>query len=130
MSRILRNAMRTPDGTVIESFFRHDFQQYKDANTETYMVDGGMDYLRRSRNDTPAEDLSVESIDGNHEHNRAHYKWGTYGKSGEEKFRRVLLKDMSTPHIEAVLETQHLEIEARGFFEEEIKYRVNKQENK
>jgi len=32
--------------------------------------------------------------------------WGTYGKSGKEPLRFVLLKNMSDEHIQAVLDTQ------------------------
>ena len=34
-------------------------------------------------------------------------EWGTYGKSGNEPLRWVLLKDMTDEHIQAVLDTQH-----------------------
>jgi len=132
MSKILRNAMRTPDGTVIESFFRHDYVTHKDANGETYMVDGGMDYLRRTvMRESKTEDLSIFAIDGDHEHNRQYFRWGTYGKNGDEAHRLIFLMDMSTNHINAILETQdHIEADTRALFEEEIKYRGNKEENK
>mgnify|MGYP000681112827 CR=1 FL=1 len=32
MSNIIRNALRTPDGTVIQSSSRHDYETYIDAN--------------------------------------------------------------------------------------------------
>lgn len=124
MTRLFRNAMRTPDGTVIESLFRHDYVTYKDANGETYMVDGGVDYLRRSTNKIPAEDLSSEEIEGVHEYNRQHFRWGTYGKDGTGPFKQVILMDMDTDHIEAVLETQKLSDSSKALFEEEIKYRA------
>lgn len=47
--RIIYNAIRTPDGTVIESIDTHDYVTHIDAITgKEYMVDGGHDYLRRS----------------------------------------------------------------------------------
>ena len=40
MSRLIYNAIRTPDGTVLESRHKHDYQEYQDANGLEYMVDG------------------------------------------------------------------------------------------
>jgi len=121
MSRLLRNAMKTPDGTIIESRSQHDYVVHQDANGDTYMVDGGLAYLRRSLNKIPAEDLSVE--DGDHEHNRQHFTWGTYGKDGDQPLRYVPLMDLSTNHIKAILRTQILDSFRKDLFTEELKYR-------
>ena len=63
MRHIVYNAIRTPDGTVIESKNRHDYVTHLDTVTNReYMVDGGWDYLRRSAfND--AVDLSLYDDD-------------------------------------------------------------------
>lgn len=45
--RITLNRIRTPDGTIITSRYRHDFVAHRDANGHEYFVDGGLDYLRR-----------------------------------------------------------------------------------
>ena len=119
---ILRNALRTPDGTVIESKFRHDYVTHDDANGTQYMVDGGKSYLRRSANGDEV-DLSIESTD-DHEHNRKYVTWGTYGKDGGSELKYVVLKDMDTDHIEAIIETQdHISDELWQFFETELEYR-------
>ena len=58
--QLISNKIRTPDGTILQSFNRHDYKTYIDANGFEYMVDGGIDYLRRIIvDDAPYEELSV-----------------------------------------------------------------------
>ncbi len=99
---LIYQAIKTPDGTLLESLHRHDYKTHKDANGETYMIDGGTDYERRSVNKEPAEDLSLHS---SMDHNLLRDKlvWGTYGINGDQPLTHVSLKDMETGHIEAVL---------------------------
>lgn len=101
---IVRNAIQTPDGTVIESRHVHDYQTHTDANGKTYMVDGGLDYLRRNAHSDQV-DLSV-SLDDGHEAVREAVTWGTRGPDGDQPLKFVKLCDMDTDHIEACLETQ------------------------
>lgn len=42
--KVLVSRIRTPDGTVLESRYTHDFVQHTDANGELYFLDGGPDY--------------------------------------------------------------------------------------
>lgn len=128
MSQLVRNAIKTPDGTVLESHERHDYKTYVDTKTnKEYMVDGGLSYCRRS---TPGdeEDLNVYLEDG-HEKVRETFSWGTYGKDGKGPYSRVLLKDMNNGHIGAVLSTQtHIPEWMRGMFIEELEYREDNDE--
>lgn len=122
---IFRNAMKTPDGTIIESKYRHDYVTHKDKNGETYMVDGGHAYFRRSLNYISAEELSVSSIEDDHEFNRQNFKWSTYGKDGQQPLKLIALKNMSEGHINIILEGKQLiSAETREFFKKEIKYRA------
>ena len=50
MNNVVYSALRTPDGTLLESKHRHDFVSHEDANGKTYMLDGGLDYIRSSCN--------------------------------------------------------------------------------
>ena len=124
MEKYLANRIRTPDGTILESMHRHDYVTYIDANGKEYMVDGGLDYLRRNiHDDAPYTELSVLSTD-EHSVIREVFKWGTYGIDGKQKLKYVILKDMSWDHIEAILETQtQLRDHVRQVFVNELDYR-------
>jgi hypothetical protein len=50
MRQILYSGLRTPDGTVISSTHTHDYVTHLDKNGKTYMLDGGLDYVRCSAN--------------------------------------------------------------------------------
>jgi hypothetical protein len=119
---IIYSALRTPDGTVIESNHRHDYKEYADANGKTYMIDGGLDYIRASANGDEVF-LTVYS-DGPHDDIREFMKWGTRGKDGKQPLRYVALKDMDTDHIQACLDTQwQMRPEVRVIMQNELKYR-------
>lgn len=50
--------------------------------------------------------------------------WGTYGKSGNEPLKFVLLKNMSDEHIQAILDTQfHISRFYRREFKRELRLR-------
>ena len=128
---IIRNAILTPDGTYLRSYHVHDYKTHVDKVTgEVYMVDGGNEYLRRSVNDVPAEDLTVY-LDDNFEVVRMAFVWKSYGKNLEHAPNGiyVALCDMEDDHIEAILTTQN---HIRGTFVEnlfmdELKYRLEHQ---
>lgn len=104
--RYVRNAIRTPDGTVIYSRHRHDFQSHVDANGNEYIVDGGLDYLRRSfHKDAPHEELAVE-LSQPFEVVREAFEWGTYGKEGKGPLHYVKLSELGNNHVESI--TEHI----------------------
>ncbi|MFZ9611165.1 MAG: hypothetical protein ACO294_10740 [Methylococcales bacterium] len=88
------------------------------------MVDGGRDYARRNvHDDAPYEELSVYSTDG-HDKIREVLKWGTYGIKGDQALSYIALKDMSTDHIQACLDTvPNIHTVSKQAFEEELKQR-------
>jgi hypothetical protein len=105
MSKLVVNALITPDGTRLQSYSRYDFKEYVDANGKTYMVDGGLDYQRRSANGDEVDDSLF--MDDEFAVIRDNVTWGTYGKNGDQPLRVVPVSEMSNDHIQAVLDTQH-----------------------
>jgi len=105
MKKVLVSGMITPDGTVLYSRHRHDYKEHTDANGEWYMIDGGVDYVKSSVNNFRAQYISL-TTESSHMEIREHFGWGTYGKDGKEPLHEVILKNMETVHIEAVLRTQ------------------------
>lgn len=123
---IILNRIETPDGTQLSSYHRHDFVTHIDDNGELYMVDGGTDYLRRNLNKIPYKELTVYG-DSPFELVRESFRWGSYGKNGDEELHYIILKDMEESHIEAILETQPITEFIKKMLITELKYRDSKQ---
>jgi len=104
-SELVYNAIQTPDGTILESTHVHDYKTHKDANGKHYMIDGGLDYVRRSANGDEIS-LAIYSDDA-HEKIRQYYGRGGFGKSGKEEYRKTLLKDMSDEYLKNAIEYVH-----------------------
>jgi len=122
MSNIIRNALQTPDGTIIESRSVHDYQTHVDANGCEYMVDGGLSYIRRSANGDEI-DLTV-TLDDPHDIVREALTWGTYGPNGDEPLTYVKLCDMETDHIKACIKNvPGMYPQFRTAMENELKHR-------
>jgi hypothetical protein len=124
-AQLLANIIKTPDGTILQSFHRHDCKQHVDALTgETYRTDGGLYYICRSTNIVPAKCLDVYTDDP-HALIRHYFCWGTRGKDGRQPLTYKPLKDLDTEHIEAILETRHhVPGYIREVFRDELNYRV------
>ncbi|HED05257.1 MAG TPA: hypothetical protein ENI61_01075 [Ignavibacteria bacterium] len=121
---LIRNAIQTPDGTILESKFRHDYQEYTDKNGKTYMVDGGLDYLRRSIVGDE-KDLSLYNNEP-HEVQREVLTWGTRGINGNLSLKYVKISEMETSHINAVLLEYHPMDIIEACMEQELKNREEK----
>lgn len=97
MSKIILNSIRTPDGTVLISRHVHDYVEYVDSvSGELYMIDGGNEYLRRSINKIPFEELSLDE-NSPFELIREVYCRGTFDK--DRKRIWVPMSQMSNEHL-------------------------------
>lgn len=122
-NKLIYNAIQTPDGTILESHYRHDYKTYTDANGEEYMIDGGIDYIRTSLNKESAISLAIYSND-HHDVIREYFKWGSYGIDGNGPLTYIHLDSMDHDHIVAILRTQkHLPEHITQIFLDELEYR-------
>lgn len=101
--RIIVNRIQTPDSTILTSHDRHDYKEHEDRNGETYMVDGGCDYLRRSQNRQPFIELTVYS-DDKFEIIRENFCRGGRGKDGRQPLTWVPLSKMSDAWLNNCIE--------------------------
>jgi len=100
---IVYSAIHTPDGTILESKHVHDYVQHLDKNGETYILDGGTEYIRRSVNKEEAKDISLYS-DAPHSLIREKVSRGSRGKSGREELKYILLKDIDDEYLQAIID--------------------------
>lgn len=123
-THMIANRIKTPDGTILHSKQTHHYTFHNDANGEYYFTDGGNNYIRRSVNKEPAISLDV-TTESPWQEQREAFVWGTYGKSGTEKLKYVKLQDLTSNHIQAILNTQiHIPQWMRTLvFERELSYR-------
>lgn len=121
--RLLLNRIRTPDGTVLTSYTVHDYRAYKDANGLEYMVDGGLDYLRRNVHvEAPYEELSVTD-EAPFEQQRESMHWGTYGKYGDQPLHYVTVSKMADAHIKSILDKNMGADWVREILQNELNFR-------
>jgi len=124
--KLIANIWRTPSGAILQSKHRYDFVQdeygyFIDGGLEGYIRMGGADCL--GWDDAKWENLCVYS-DDLHEKKREAFRWGTYGPKGDQPCKWVLLKDLETSHIQAIIETQrHIPEHIKDMFIDEIEFR-------
>jgi len=100
MRKLVYNALQLPNGEVIQSRHRYDFVWSTDR---TVAIDGGLEYQRLVGDFNTCTDISLYSDDPI-ELTREKVTWGTYGKDGKGPLTWVLVKDMDTEHLKAVIE--------------------------
>lgn len=128
-NQIILNRIKTPDGTILTSYHRHDYKSYEDCNGETYIVDGGNEYLRRSVNIEPYEELSVyySSDERDYPKIRESFHRGGRGKNGDQPLTWIPLSEMSNEHIQnCIVYNDKLGMSkslANYLYNKELKYR-------
>ena len=123
MNNLIYNAIRTPDGTILESRSVHDFVGYTDANGKFYAADGGLEYLKRC-GDNDYEELSL-TLEDDFSKIRRVVTWGTRGKYGDQSLKKVKIKDMDLQHIKAVLELPYITGKFKDVLEKELEFRTS-----
>jgi hypothetical protein len=124
--QLVANVLRTPDGTILQSYHVHDYKEHEDANGKMYMVDGGINYMRRTwYEEGNGEDLSVYTDDP-HTKIREWFRWGTYGKEGKGPLKWVAVKNLETAHIKAILDEGYARAYIKKIFEDEFELRKGK----
>ncbi len=122
--QLVFNAIKTPDGKVLVSYHHYDYKTYTDSNSgEEYMVDGGLEYLRRNLNTVPYEELSVYS-DESFEKVRQYFHWGSNGKYQDQMTQYRPLCELTTEHINAIIDNGFVRDGwIKDLFLEELEYR-------
>jgi hypothetical protein len=115
MGNIVYNALRTPDGTVLESKYKWDCKMHTDKNGKVYMLDGGLDYVRCHMIED--QELLTVTLDDPHSQVREVVKW----RAGTKV---VKLKDMSTKHVQYMLDNGNNDYpQIRKAYKNELKFR-------
>ena len=126
MKQILCNRIQTPDGTILISHNRHDYKTHVDKNGYEYMVDGGMDYLRRNIvQEAPYTEMSVYD-DSPYETIREVLFRGGRGKDGKQPLKYVALNEMSNDWVESVIGYEELvrpDNRYLKYYRQEVEYR-------
>ena len=125
--QILVNMIRCPDSTILESRSTHDYQTHTQEDGQEFMVDGGLDYLRRSG--VGYEELSL-CYGGDHNLLRECFTWGARGVNGDQPLHYIKLKDITDSHLEALIDyTKGYSIkEINMLFIDEREFRVREGE--
>ena len=72
-----------------------------------------------------SEFMKAQEFDfSEHEILREEFRWGSFGKRGDELMRITYLKDLTTNHIYNILRTQALPKEQQDMFVLELCYRA------
>lgn len=132
---ILSVKMKCPDGFIMETKHRHDYQTHVcEVTGDIYMLDGGHGYYyRTSHNEVPAEVTVIDTNSPFEEQRQVNF-WKSYGKSGEYFPEGIYLSlsEMSDDHIDQILHTQsHIRgTDVEVLFLNELGYRKTLNETK
>lgn len=130
--QLIYNAIKTPDGTILVSYHRHDYKTHLDTNGEEYMIDGGLDYIRTSVNKEPAESLALYD-DEPFEKIREVVCRGGRGKNMDEPLKYTPLKDINNEWLQAIIDyEEHYRPNNKylPIYYKELNYRKNEKDLK
>lgn len=125
MSQIVYNAIRCPDGVVIESRHRWDFVKHTQEDGRYYAVDGGLSYCKRVSSDDDYVELLL-TLDDKHETIREYFNWKSLRDENFKPLKKPIitkLKDLDTKHIENILKDLANWPAIREVLKNELKYR-------
>lgn len=104
---VLQNAIYVPSTDNYHvSVHRHDFKVVSILNYGEVIVDGGLEYIRRSysTNVIPHfKEFSLYTDDSFTEEIVPKLLWGTRGKDGKQPVKYVPLNSLETDHLESIL---------------------------
>lgn len=100
-AKLVKNCIETPDGTILYSRNKSDYQSHLDENGKTYFTDGGLDYVRCSAHGDEIhhcvwDDEPFDKV-------RQAVEWAFYDPDRTDPFQYVRLCDMETKDIEVAL---------------------------
>ncbi len=106
-TRLIKNSIKTPDGTILVSRHTHDFVVHTDStNGNQYGVDGGTSYQRRIGNTQDCEDLSIsideDKFDEEFTKVRECLEWGSRGKKGDQPLKWLKISEMTDEHLNSL----------------------------
>ena len=104
--QLLHNSIQCPDGTILVSKHRHDFQHHIQADGREYFVVGGLYYQRVGHSDDEWIDLSVY-VGDEHSKIREVFTWYRRMTADKELLpspEPILLKDITNEHLIALVE--------------------------
>ena len=99
--QLVYSAIQTPDGTILESLYTHDYVTHTDANGLEYMLDGGNEYQRYITQPTaPFTNISLY-MDDDFELIRQKVKRGGRGVDGRQPLTFVPICEMNDGWLQA-----------------------------
>lgn len=123
--QIIYNAIRTPDGIILESKYLHDYKEHKDTNGRMFSVSGGL--FSRKRSGVGYTELSLYYGDP-HTKVREYFTWER--KYDEEAYplvipKYILLKDIKLEHLKGLIKFKnpYMIEEIHKVYLDELKYR-------
>jgi hypothetical protein len=122
--QMVYNAIQTPDGTIIESFHRHDYKTHLDKNGKEYMIDGGLSYCRCSTH--PDQKHIIVYFDESFDKVRDHFRWGkNYDKDMNllPETQWTKLSELNNDHLTTLIDGGYGAEWCQRLFEQEKKYR-------